>query len=98
MADHQEPFADVVAVEGGFSIPELKWRELVFVGRARPEGDGFVRDPARPLPPFRREGLFPEGRPLPRRARRRAGRAPPHGRPRGARHPMAGGERGRPDL
>jgi len=61
MADHQEPFADVVAVEGGFSIPELKWRELLFIGALRPEGEGFVRDPARPLPPFRREGLFPEG-------------------------------------
>ena len=61
MADPQEPFADVVPFEGGFSIPELKWRELVFIGALRPEGDGFVRDPARPLPPFRLEGLFPEG-------------------------------------
>jgi hypothetical protein len=61
MADHQEPFADVVDVEGGFSIPELKWRELLFIGALRPEGDAFIRDPARPLPPFRRGGLFPEG-------------------------------------
>jgi len=61
MADPQEPFADVVPVEGGFSMPELKWRELLFIGALRPEGDAFVRDPARPLPPFRREGLFPEG-------------------------------------
>lgn len=61
MADPQEPFADVEPVEGGFSIPELKWRELVFIGALRPEGDAFVRDPARPLPPFRQEGLFPEG-------------------------------------
>jgi len=61
MADPQDPFADVVPVEAGFSIPELKWRELLFVGAIRPEGDAFVRDPARPLPPFRREGLFPEG-------------------------------------
>ncbi len=61
MPDPQEPFADVVPVEGGFSIPELKWRELVFIGALRPEGDAFVRDPARPLPPFRREGLFPGG-------------------------------------
>jgi hypothetical protein len=61
MADPQDPFADVVLVEGGFSIPELKWRELVFIGALRPEGDAFVRDPARPLPPFRHEGLFPEG-------------------------------------
>ena len=61
MADPQDPFADVVAVEGGFSIPEHKWRELLFIGALRPEGDGFVRDPARPLPPFRQEGLFPRG-------------------------------------
>jgi hypothetical protein len=61
MADRQEPFADVVPFEGGFSIPELKWRELVFIGALRPEGDVFVRDPDRPLPPFQREGLFPEG-------------------------------------
>ncbi len=61
MADPQDPFADVLPVEGGFSIPELKWRELLFVGAMRPRGDGFVREPARPLPPFRQEGLFPEG-------------------------------------
>ena len=59
--DPQDPFADVLPVEGGFSIPELKWRELLFVGALRPERDGFVRDPSRPLPPFREEGLFPEG-------------------------------------
>jgi hypothetical protein len=56
-----EPFADVVAVEGGFSIPELKWRELVFIRALVPEGERFVRDPARPLPPFREPDLFPEG-------------------------------------
>jgi len=61
MAEPQEPFADVVAVEGGFSIPELKWRELVFIRALVPEGDHFVRDPSRPLPPFRQAGLFPEG-------------------------------------
>ena len=61
MADPQDPFADVLPAQRGFSIPELKWRELLFIGAMRPEGDGFVRDPARPLPPFRREGLFPEG-------------------------------------
>ena len=56
----QEPFADVVRVAGGFSIPELKWRELLFVRALVPEGELFVRDPARPLPPFRDAGLFPE--------------------------------------
>jgi hypothetical protein len=61
MPELQHPFADVVPVAGGFSIPELKWRELVFVGALVPEGDAFVRDPARPLPPFRQPDLFPEG-------------------------------------
>jgi hypothetical protein len=60
MAEQQEPFADVVAAEGGFSIPELKWRELLFIRALVPEGDHFVRDPARPLPPFRQAGLFPK--------------------------------------
>ena len=46
---------------GGFSIPELKWRELLFIGALRPCGDGFIRDPNRPLPPFAREDLFREG-------------------------------------
>ena len=61
MAEHQEPFADVELLEAGFSIPELKWRELVFVGALRAEGDLWVRDPTRPLPPFRILDLFPEG-------------------------------------
>ena len=61
MAENQDPFADVLPAEGGFSLPELKWRELLFVGALRREGDAFVRDPARALPPFRREGLFPDG-------------------------------------
>jgi hypothetical protein len=61
MSETQDPFADVVEVEGGFSIPELKWRELLFIRALVPEGDGFVRDPRRPLPPFRLPDLFPEG-------------------------------------
>ena len=61
MAEQEQPFEDVRSVPGGFSIPELKWRELVFVGALRREGDRYVRDPARPLPPFRQAGLFPEG-------------------------------------
>ena len=88
MADHQEPFADVVPVEGGFSIPELKWRELLFIGALRPDGEAFVRDPARPLPPFRREGLFPGG------VRFKAERA----RGRVTLRPLANGGRERPDL
>jgi len=72
VADEQQPFADVVLLADGFSLPELKWRELLFVGALRPEGDAFVRDPSRPLPPFRRPGLFPEGMRL--LARREGGR------------------------
>jgi hypothetical protein len=60
MADQQEPFADVRPEPGGFSIPELKWRELLFIGALRPDGEAFVRDPQRPLPPFRQADLFPE--------------------------------------
>jgi hypothetical protein len=63
MAESQDPFADVVLVEDGFTIPELKWRELLFI-RALvlvPEGELFVRDPKRPLPPFSEPDLFPEG-------------------------------------
>ncbi|HXY39949.1 MAG TPA: hypothetical protein VEQ10_09775, partial [Vicinamibacteria bacterium] len=55
------PFLDVRPVEGGFSLPELKWRELLFVGALRRDGEAFVRDPSRPLPPFAVPGLFPAG-------------------------------------
>ena len=60
--DDQSPFADVRDHDdGSFSIPELKWRELVFIGALRADGEAYVRDPSRPLPPFERAGLFPEG-------------------------------------
>jgi hypothetical protein len=59
--DEQQPFADVRGGPDGFSIPELKWRELLFIGALRREGEDFVRDPARPLPSFRIPGLFPDG-------------------------------------
>jgi hypothetical protein len=62
MPEAQDPFADVVRVAGGFSIPELKWRELVFIRALVPDGElCFVRDPRRPLPPFSDPELFPEG-------------------------------------
>ena len=62
MAGNPQPFEDVIVTEDGFTIPALKWRELVFIGAVRKEDSGlFVRDPARPMPPFRREGLFPDG-------------------------------------
>jgi hypothetical protein len=61
MAGNPQPFEDVVMTDDGFSIPHLKWRELIFIGAVR-EADGlFARDPSRPMPPFRREGLFAEG-------------------------------------
>jgi hypothetical protein len=56
----QEPFADVEVLPDGLSLPDLKWRELLFIGALRPEGDVFVRDPARPMPPFVLPDLFPE--------------------------------------
>jgi hypothetical protein len=55
------PFEDVEPLEDGFSIPELKWRELLFIGALRPDGEAYVRDPRRSLPEFRIPGLFPEG-------------------------------------
>ena len=57
----QEPFADVEVLPNGLSLPDLKWRELLFIGALRAEGDVFVRDPARPLPPFVLPDPFPEG-------------------------------------
>jgi hypothetical protein len=72
VADEERPFEDVRREDSGFSIPELKWRELLFVGALRADGDAFVRDPSRPLPPFRDPDLFPERVRL--RAQARAGR------------------------
>jgi hypothetical protein len=76
MAEQQEPFADVALFEDGFSIPELKWRELVFVGALRAEGDHWMRDLSRPLPAFRIPGLFPDGARF--RVEHRAGRVYVH--------------------
>jgi hypothetical protein len=56
----QEPFADVQLLPDGLSLPDLKWRELLFIGALHADGDVFVRDPARPLPPFVLPDLFPE--------------------------------------
>ena len=58
---HQRPFADVRLLPDGLSLPDLKWRELLFIGALRAEGDAYVRDPDRPLPPFVLPDLFPEG-------------------------------------
>jgi hypothetical protein len=59
--EDQEPFADVTEADGGFSLPDLKWRELLFIGALRADGAAFVVDAARPLPPFQRPDLFPRG-------------------------------------
>ena len=61
MSYDQKPFEDVVLTDGGFSLPELKWRELLFIGAVRREGEAYVRDPARFLPPFAKGDLLPEG-------------------------------------
>jgi hypothetical protein len=58
---YQEPFADVQLLPDGLSLPDLKWRELLFIGALRADGDAFVRDPGRPLPPFMLPDLFPAG-------------------------------------
>lgn len=61
MADEQTPFLDVRPLPGGFSLPELKWRELLFIGALREQDGAFVRDPSRPLPLFAQADLFPKG-------------------------------------
>lgn len=74
-------FEDVKKFEGGvLDLPDLKFRELIFIGALRrtdagadPEKAEVMVDETRPMPPFREEGLFPP------RSRfsvlRRAGRA-----------------------
>jgi hypothetical protein len=73
--DSGEPrraYEDVELTSEGFSIPELKWRELLFIGAVRQEGDSFVRDASRPLPRFRFPDLFVDDARY--RVRHRAGR------------------------
>lgn len=69
---NETPFADVRATPDGFSLPELKWRELLFTGALRADGDAYVRDPARPMAPFALAEPFPAG--VRFRARREGGR------------------------
>lgn len=64
MAVDERPFEDVRPCARGFSIPGLKWRELLFVGALRADGAVFVRDLSRPLPPFAMPDLFPAGVPF----------------------------------
>lgn len=58
---NETPFADARPTADGFSIPALKWRELLFTGALRAEGDGYVRDPSRPMTPFVLPDPFPIG-------------------------------------
>jgi hypothetical protein len=68
----ERPFEDVEMTGDGFSIPELKWREIVFVGGVRRDGEAFVRDPSRPLPPFARASCSRKGSAGARRSEVRA--------------------------
>jgi hypothetical protein len=69
MAD-ESPYENVIRDRQSFLLPLRKWRELLFIGALVPSrpcgpsgssGEYFVRDPSRPLPPFRDPDLFPEG-------------------------------------
>ena len=60
MVDESD-YLNVVGEPASFSLPRRKWRELLFVGALVPSGEFFVRNPERPLPPFRDPDLFPEG-------------------------------------
>ena len=61
-------FEDVKKHKGGvLDLPDLKYRELIFIGALRRVDDGtgsqkaeVVVDETRPMPPFREEGLFPK--------------------------------------
>jgi len=61
VAEEELPFADVRFDGEGVSLPDLKWRELVFVGAVRFEDGAWSRDPGRPMPPFRPPEPFPPG-------------------------------------
>ena len=60
-------FEDVKKHDGGvLDLPDLKFRELIFIGALKRVDDGsdptkaeVVVDETRPMPPFREEGLFP---------------------------------------
>ena len=60
-------FEDVKKHDGGvLDLPDLKFRELIFIGALKRVDDGsdferaeVVVDESRPMPPFREEGLFP---------------------------------------
>jgi hypothetical protein len=73
-------FEDVKHDGEVLDLPDLKFRELIFIGALKRIDDGsdpsraeVVVDGTRPMPPFREEGLFPPGARY--RVERRAGRA-----------------------
>lgn len=74
-------FEDVRKHDGGaLDLPDLKFRELIFIGalrrlddRSDPTKAEVEVDGSRPMPPFREEGLFPPGARY--RVERRNGRA-----------------------
>lgn len=59
--EEEKPYLDIDGGRESFTLPLLKWRELLFVGALVHDGDTYRRDPARPLPPLREPDLFPEG-------------------------------------
>jgi TrmH family RNA methyltransferase len=59
--DADKPFEDVERAADGFTLPALKWRELLFLGALKETDGAFARDASRPLPRFRDADLFPPG-------------------------------------
>ena len=56
-----DPFFDIDGDASSFVLPLRKWRELLFIGALRLDGELYVRDPARFMPPFDDPQLFAEG-------------------------------------
>lgn len=55
------PFEHVSFEDGSFRLPRRKWRELLFVGSLKKDGEDYVRDPSRPIAAFKDPDLFVEG-------------------------------------
>ena len=58
---NRDPFFDIEGDASSFLLPRRKWRELVFIGALKQQGDRYVRDPSRFMPPFDNPDLFMEG-------------------------------------
>jgi hypothetical protein len=75
-SEQAQVFQDIVRSDPDrFDLPDLKFRELVFIGALRKtrEDGVFERDATRPMPLFREPDLIPEGARF--RVERRDGRA-----------------------